>query len=244
MNTASPRPPKQLVLDVLPAPEPSFDNYVVGPNTVIVETLRDLPVGRTVYLWGQPGSGRSHLLRAMSIGPDRHYINAETSLEALQEIADVDSSKPLPLLLAVDDLHLMNEAKLGALFGIYNRWRESSASTHAMSLVVAANQPPHLMPIREDLRTRLGWDLVFRLDALTDADKMDALARQAAERSLPLGPDILNWILIHYDRDMRRLVSLLDALDRYSLAEKRPITLPLLREMLAERTQQADPYLE
>jgi DnaA family protein len=33
---------------------------------------------------------------------------------------------------------------------------------------------------------------------------------------------------------MRRLAALLDALDRYSLATHRPLTLPLLRTMLAD----------
>jgi DnaA family protein len=90
------------------------------------------------------------------------------------------------------------------------------------------------MPLREDLRTRLGWDLVCRLDLLPDTDKLAALSTQAAERGLHLAPEILNWMLTHYERDMRHLAALIDALDRYSLATRRPLTLPLLRTMLAD----------
>jgi DnaA family protein len=94
------------------------------------------------------------------------------------------------------------------------------------------------MPLREDLRTRLGWDLVFRLDPRSDADQLAALSAQAAERGMHLAPEIINWMLTHHERDIRKLAALLDALDRYSLATGRPITLPLLRAMLADPDSQ------
>src|SRR5690606_37118565 len=96
------------------------------------------------------------------------------------------------------------------------------------------DRAPMAMPLREDLRTRLGWDLVFRLEPLSDDEKRTALAALAAERGLQLAPEVLNWILTRHARDMRRLTALLDALDRYSLAARRPITVPLLRAMLAD----------
>ena len=71
-----------------------------------------------------------------------------------------------------------------------------------------------------------------------DADKLAALAAQAAERGLHLAPEIINWMLTHHERDIRKLAALLDALDRYSLATGRPITLPLLRAMLADPDSQ------
>jgi len=135
----------------------------------------------------------------------------------------------------------MDDARQACVFALYNRWRESAATEHALSLVVAGDTAPHQMQLREDLRTRLGWDLVFRLDALSDADKMAALGRQAASRGMQLAPDVLNWVITHVDRDMRRLSALVDALDRYSLAAKRPITVPLLRAMLAEQPEPSNP---
>ena len=121
---------------------------------------------------------------------------------------------------------------------LYNRWRESAATGRAFALAVAGDRSTLSMPLREDLRTRLGWDLVFRLDPLSDADKLAALAAQAAERGLHLAPEIINWMLTHHERDIRKLAALLDALDRYSLATGRPITLPLLRAMLADPDSQ------
>ncbi|WP_262358528.1 HdaA/DnaA family protein, partial [Bordetella pertussis] len=136
--------------------------------------------------------------------------------QSLRELAEADSTAPMPRLVAVDDVHRM-----------------------AFALAVSGDRAPMSLPLREDLRTRLGWDLVFRLDPLSDADKLAALTAQAAERGLQLAPEVINWMLTHHERDIRKLAALLDALDRYSLATGRPITIPLLRAMLADPHSQA-----
>lgn len=221
----------QLVLDILPAPEPTLDNFVTGPNTEALDTLRHLTPGRAVYLWGPAGSGRSHLLRA-TVGqtPGAVLIDARTNMDTLQRLVE----GALPPVIAIDDIQELNDARQAGVFALYNRWRESAATSRAATLVVAGDRAPLQMPLREDLRTRLGWDLVFRLELLADADKLAALRAHAASRALEVTPELFDWLLTRYARDMRRLTALLDALDRYSLATKRPITLPLLKTMLAE----------
>ncbi|MDX3904458.1 MAG: DnaA regulatory inactivator Hda [Pigmentiphaga sp.] len=228
---------KQLLLDVLAAPAPSLENYVAGPNTEALANLRALPPGRAVYLWGPAGCGRTHLLRALSDRPEALYLDSRSAVSDYQRTAQPDDTDACPALIAIDDLHLLDEPRLACVFTLYNRWRESSATAMAFSLIVAGERAPAQLEIREDLRTRLGWDLVFRLEVLSDAEKTDALVRQAASRGMQLAPEVINWILTHYERDMRQLSALLEALDRYSLAAKRPITLPLLRAMLAEQPQ-------
>lgn len=152
---------------------------------------------------------------------------------------DLASTEALPLaLVAVDDVHLLDEGAQAALFALYNRWRETAASERAFALLVAGDRAPLTMPLREDLRTRLGWDLVFRLEQLSDHDRAHALRTQAGERGLQLSPEVIGWILTHYARDMGRLTALIDALDRYSLEKHRAITLPLLKDLLASSQPQ------
>jgi DnaA family protein len=225
---------RQLLLDVLPEPAPSLGNYIAGPNGQALDAARHLAPGRALYLWGPAGCGRSHLLRAIAGEPAGRYIGVQDARGALDALAQATPTDPMPAIVAVDDVHRMGDADQAALFALYNRWRESAATQHAFALAVAGDRAPLAMPLREDLRTRLGWDLVFRLDPLSDADKLAALSAQAAERGLQLAPEVINWMLTHYERDMRRLVALLDALDRYSLATRRPLTIPLLRAMLAD----------
>lgn len=221
----------QLVLDILAAPEPTLDNFVPGPNSQALDCLRHLAPGRAVYLWGPAGSGRSHLLRAaVGMTPSATLIDAGTDMARLQRLLE----DTLPPLVAIDDIQQLDDMRQSIVFALYNRWRESAATSHAASLVVAGDRAPLQMPLREDLRTRLGWDLVFRLELLADADKLAALRAHAASRALDVTPELFDWLLTRYARDMRRLTALLDALDRYSLATKRPITLPLLKTMLAK----------
>jgi DnaA family protein len=226
---------KQLLLDVLAAPAPSLENYVAGPNSEALAALQSLEGGRAVYLWGPAGCGRTHLLRACTDTPLAVYVDAATPLPELLALANPEDPAHPPARIAIDDLHRMDAPRLACVFAIYNWWRESAAADSALSLIVAGDLAPAQMPLREDLRTRLGWDLVFRLDALSDSDKIAALTRRAASRGWQPSPEVLNWVLTHYERDMRRLSTLLDALDNYSLETKRPITVPLLRAMLAEQ---------
>ena len=90
------------------------------------------------------------------------------------------------------------------------------------------------MALREDLRTRLGSGLIYRLQPLPDAEKAAALAVQARERALKLSPESIDYLMRHAPRDMRTLSAFVGALDRYTLEHKRAVTLPLLRELLNE----------
>src|SRR6202008_5195741 len=83
------------------------------------------------------------------------------------------------------------------------------------------------------LRTRLGWGLVFHLAPLPDEHKAAVLRHAAKGRGIALAEDVPAYLLTHFRRDMPSLMALLDALDRFSLEQKRAVTLPLLRTMLA-----------
>ncbi|ROT45945.1 DnaA regulatory inactivator Hda [Pusillimonas sp. NJUB218] len=221
---------QQLILNLLPAPVPTLDNYVPGKNQAAIAALQGCEPGRAVYLWGPPGAGRSHLLQALGFADHALYIHHNNANRLLQSVVEADVIDYRRI--AVDGVERYDDEAQAALFALYNRWRESASSTHAFALLVAGDRAPMHMPVREDLRTRLGWDLVFRLELLSDDERGQALQTRASERGLHLSPEVINWILTHYARDMNRLSHLIDALDHYSLAKQRAITLPLLREFL------------
>lgn len=215
---------RQLVLDIAPPAPPDFANYVAGANAEALAAVRALAQGggreRCVYLWGEAGSGRSHLLRAAVAAAGAGTLLAEGGLPAPDALAD-------GTLVAVDDADRLGAAEQIALFNLYNH----AAAGHARLLVSGAAAPVHLS-IRPDLATRLGAALVFRLHPLTDADKADALRRHAGARGIALADEAVAYLLNHARRDLPSLMALLDALDRYSLSAKRPITVPLIRELL------------
>jgi len=221
---------QQLLLNLQDDATPSLDNFVVGANAQAVQALRACTPGRALYLWGPPGVGRSHLLRALGTRPRAHYSNAGMPATALQRLATDETQAYI--CVAVDEVERLGMAAQAALFALYNHWRAVAATRQAFFLVVAGDRAPRAMSLREDLRTRLGWDLVFRLEPLSDQDRIQALQARVAQRALSLPVEVLQWLLTYYSRDMRHLSAVVDALDRYSLQTLRPITLPLLKTVL------------
>jgi DnaA family protein len=214
----------QLALDLLAEAAPTLDNFVAGRNLECLGCLRAIASGerarQLVYLWGAPGSGRSHLLRALA-GDGGRLLTPQAPIDRFAFSADC------PLYLA-DDVQGLDEARQHALFHLVNQVRADPGA----ALVAAGDAPPLGLRLRDDLRTRLGWGLVFELRLLSDDEKAAALRNVAAARGVAVSADVIPWLLTHRSRDIRVLLELFDAIDRHALARKRPITLPLLREWL------------
>ncbi len=216
---------RQLILDLLPESPPTLDNFVAGGNAETLALFSEWLAGNrpdaSFCLWGESGSGRSHLLQASGFA----YVDA--ALDRSLQTAAADAQ------LAVDHVDALDETGQIALFNHFNRLKMSGGM-----LLTAANQPPAHLALREDLRTRLGSGLICRLQALSDAEKAAALAAQARERALKLAPEAIDYLMRHAPRDMRTLSTFIVALDRYTLEHKRAVTLPLLRELLNETLPQ------
>ena len=180
-----------------------IDNFVVGQNIEVVHTLKEiisdkLPI-QFVYLWGNEGSGKSHLAH---IASDHGF-------------------------LIHDDVHLLDEPGQIELFNTYNRCKDSK-----QNMLVTGLYSPLQMKLRDDLATRLAWGVTYEVISLSDEEKKVALLKHADERGMKLSPDIIDYCLKYLKRDMPNLFSILEALDKWSLTYKRPITLPLLKEII------------
>jgi DnaA family protein len=218
--TFDPRPAPQLALDLLQPLHPTLANFVAGRNREAVATLQRVAAGeaadRIVYLWGEPGCGRSHLLQALAEMAGAYVWTPQSAPE--------HSGVAL-----VDDVELLEADAQVALFNRLNAVRAQSDA----ACVITGPVAPAQLQLREDLRTRLAWGLVYQLHALSDWEKVDALNTHAASRGLHLSGDVIPYLLNHLPRDMRTLVAALDALDAYALARKRALTLALVREAFA-----------
>jgi len=217
---------EQLVLDLARAEPPTFANFVAGANREALAALAALAAGTSretgILLWGAPGAGKSHLLRATALAADialRPVIYCATP-------GDLPSGdETLPSLFVVDAIDCATEREQARLFTQVNRLAAMGGQWLA-----AAAVPPARLALREDLRTRLALGLVLEIVPLADDDKPAALAAYARERGFRLSDDVIVYLLAHGRRDMTSLVATLAALDRHSLATQRSITVPLLRE--------------
>jgi DnaA-homolog protein len=194
---------KQLALGISPPPQPTLDNFVPGANAELLARLRELKAGKfadnVLYLWGESGSGKSHLLQAC----------------AAAHVAD--------------DVEKLDEASQIGLFNAINEARQSGAA-----VLAAGNAPPAQLPLREDLKSRLAWGLVYQVKRLSDEERSTYLRAEAARRGMQLPDEVVTYLLTRMRRDMRSLNAVLDRIDRVSLELKRPITVPLVREAIRE----------
>ena len=240
--------PRQFALDINQAPKPSLHNFLPNGNEALVDALsqsiarwNSLPTnpshsieGRWFYWWGADGAGCSHLLSAMANQAEQHEIDSirlspnEPSgwVDAEHKLSTAVSSAPI--IMTLDDVDRLDTHQQASLFRLLNLVHASPCSF----VYLSGHAPPAQLALREDVRTRLGWGLIFEVHPLSDSEKIEALSRAAKERGLVLSNEVLPWLIHHFYRDMPSLMALLDALDAYSLETKRAITLPLVRELL------------
>lgn len=216
---------KQLLLDIAADVSPSLENFLPGRNAELLHTLQTILQGgvgeRFIYIWGESGSGRSHLLRAWI------HAGQQLGLSAAYVPGEIPHQWEGGGLVAVDDVARLDQDGQIALFHLYNRLREAGGA-----LLVSGPIAPGGLDLRPDLLTRLGWGLVYQVHGLNDEEKAQALQAHARERGFRLPQEVLDYLLRHWRRDLPSLMAVLDALDRYTLEQQRPVTLPLLRQLL------------
>ncbi len=221
---------QQMLLDLGTPHLPSLQDFVVGRNAEVFQLLNAMAdrtsSDRFVYLWGESGAGKTHLLQSLAQCLPARYIASHSPL------ADFTYSPDVSLYL-IDDCDRLPPRRQIAAFSLFNQVKESGTAY----LVTAGAYAPLSLQLRNDLRSRLCWGLVYQIHGLSDEEKMMALADQAKQRGLSLSTGVLPWLLTHYRRDMHSLTKILDDLDQYSLQTKRTVTLPLLYELLDQKLE-------
>jgi DnaA family protein len=135
--------------------------------------------------------------------------------------------------MVLDDVHLMSESELAIAFNWFVN--ASAPGDHTPRLMLMSSQPSvGSLSIREDLRTRMAQGLCLTLKTLDEQACRRVLTSQAHLRGLSLKPDVLDFMMSRFSRDMSNLVGWLDQLDAFSLQTQRAITIPLIKDMMNE----------
>lgn len=219
----------QFALELSLSDEPRLENLIVGKNGEVLTHLYDLIVGTfepmCLYLWGASGAGKTHILRSLAVAEQARYLTAQDFNESVV-VNDT-------LWFLVDDVDEFDSVQQANLFHLFNTVRSLPADDHRHVVVTASCAPARLPDgFLPDLRTRLGWDLVYQLHVLSDEEKTQVLTEQAAQRGLTLGSGVIEYMLRYSSRDLSKLHEFLVHLDAYSLQKKQAVTIPLLKEWL------------
>lgn len=225
----------QLTLSLTAKEDANFANFYAGRNKDIIAAMLATVQGvgdKQIYLYGVQGQGLSHLLQACCYAASQSHISSvylpmKNMVNLSSEM--LDGLEALSVL-CIDDI----EAIAGrsdweeAIFHLYNR-----VNANGGRIIVAAHDSPKALAIQlPDLISRLAWGVVYQLHPLNDDEKLIVLNMCAARRGIYLSEDVGKYILTHCPRQMNTLFSVLDVLDKASLAAQRRLTIPFVKEVL------------
>ncbi len=228
---------QQLPLDFEFRANQTFKDFFPGANREIVTHLQQCIAGvgeQQIFIWGKPGQGKTHLLQACC-----HQAQSQNLSSFYFDLTNAKLTGP-SMLIGLDDYdvvcfdgieHIAGNADWElAFFNFFNLHRD-----HGHKLIVSACSAPNDIAIQlPDLRTRLNWGLSLKIQSLTDSDRIAALIFKADQMGFEIAPHAGRFLLTHYDRDLTSLWALLEKLDKASLAAKRKLTLPFLKQILDE----------
>ncbi len=226
----------QLILPIQPPDACCFENFYIGQNAILLNSLRHFSrkMGESyIYIWGNPGAGCTHLLQAccheaQQQGFSVAYLPLNTlkknnSSEILRGLESVD-------MVCIDELESVVEDSIWqeSLFHFYNRLQEQTRYL----LIAAKNVPNQLNLSLPDLVSRLSSGVLFQVRELNDAERLIALQQRADLRGLELSEEVGQFLLLRLPRDSQALFSALTQLDKASLSLQRKLTIPLVKTIL------------
>lgn len=227
----------QLSLPLYLPDDENFASFYPGENQELLAALQSAlqqEQGSYIYFWSGEGSGRSHLLHACCQAlSQQHQAVGYVPLDKREQFAPeiLEGMEQLALVcidnietIAGDDIWEM------AVFNLYNCIKDNGHTR----LFVSGDSPPRQLNLRlPDLASRLDWGQVYKLQALSDDDKLLALQLRARLRGFELPEDVGRFLLKHLQRKMSTLFKTLDQLDHASIIAQRKLTIPFVKQTLA-----------
>ncbi len=217
----------------------TFHSFYAGEenidSTKLLEQFARQGSYQQMLLWGDKGSGKSHLLQAIchksfEEGHQAAYLPLHSLIHYGARVLEGLEYKHI---LALDDVDLI----VGfpeweyALFTLINQARLLD-----QRIAFSASSNPMTMGWQlPDLSSRLLWGTILQIHPLTDQDKSEALRLRAKLRGFNLPDNVIDYINKRYPQDFDSLLTLLDHLDRSSFEAQRRITIPFVREVMTRK---------
>jgi len=195
----------QLLLNIHPPSEKTLENFIIGDNVETISTLKNFLSSKNLHFFYLWGAA----------GSGKSHLSEVVKKNNIEVIEDIET---------------FNNFEQISAFNFFNDCKENNKK-----LFVTGSNSPKNMGLREDLASRLSWGLVFQIKALTDDEKKLALLSHAHQKGILLDKKVIEYCMKYLKRDLHYLIATLDALDNWSLKTKKPITIPLLQKLIAEK---------
>lgn len=224
----------QLPLALRYPPDQRLESFVGAPEGALAQ-LRAIASGDShdwIYLEGEAGTGKTHQALATCSAAQHHgrqatFLPLAAAAGRMREAVESLEGRDLVALDGLDAIAGSRDDEV-ALFDFHNRARASGVTV----VYTARQAPAQLGLVLPDLRSRLAQCVRVVLHALDDEGRAAVLRERAIRRGLSIDEASIDWIVAHSGPELGPLVIMLDWLDRESLAAKRRITVPFLRQLL------------
>ena len=219
---------QQLTLDIEPKVAYSrYDFLVLPENEHIMRVLEDTSLWKShcLILCGEKGSGKTHLAhifadlyKGKSLIMNAHDVREET----------------IPVLVSKYKYIVLENAGEGVpeinLFHLFN-----FAKDEGVKLLITAEKPFTEWGLeRRDLYTRLATVMVLRIPEPTDEMMTALLTKMFADKQIYVADEVFSYIITHTERSFKSIRNIVERADKLSLQEKRKITVPLIKKVVAE----------
>lgn len=212
----------QLTLSWELSPALGRSDFIVGTgNREAVTFIDTWPNWQApVAIHGPTGSGKSHLVAAWAAASDAKILTA-TALN-LETVATLGPREAI----AVEDVDraLPSDIRDRAIFALFER---------GMPFLLTGREPAALWPtVLPDLASRFAAVLAFPIWAPDDA-LLAAIARKLfADRQLQVPEAVISQMIVSLERSPAAIRDFVARADARALAEKRPVTTALIRDLL------------
>ena len=192
----------QLLLDIQIPKVKSLENFIIGDNSETINIIKKFIADKSLQFFYLWGVEGSGKLH----------------------LSDVVKRGNI---FVIEDIETKNNMEQVEAFNIFHDCKENSKK-----LFITGANSPNNMGLRSDLASRLSWGLVYQIKPLTDSEKKLALLSHSKQKGMSCNENVIEYCMRHLQRDLHYLIATLDALDNWSLKAKKPITIPLLKELL------------
>ena len=222
-------PPTQLTLDLGHRPAMGMADFLVAEsNQAAVTWLDRWPgwPGSALAIHGPGGCGKTHLTRVWAARSGRccwtrMRWSAPTSPAC---------RRSGPAVVLDDADRISGAAAEEMLLHLYNLIAESDGYL----LLTGATAPARWAQSLPDLTSRLKAIPAIAVGDPDDPLLAAVLVKLFADRQLAVGEDVIAYLLPRMERSFAAARQVARAIDEASLSQRRPVTVPLVRTVLAE----------
>lgn len=182
-----------------------------------------------LVLYGPAACGKTHLAAVWNAQTQAVSINPDELCKASAD--DLFARGPHYLIDPVDPWIGDRDAET-TLFHLYNLTRENGRS-----MLLTMRMPPVRLAFAiPDLASRLRAAPGVAIHAPDETLLGAVLVKMFSDRQIQIGEDILSYLLLRMERSFAAARDLVEKTDQLALAEKKPVSLSLIRHVLMTQT--------